>query len=304
MEHRQDCRAAGSIDGPCAECDDLAGHSRKARTVYASAMSSPTRPVGELLRDWRRRRRLSQLALALEVGVSQRHLSWLESGRSRPSRGMLLRLAEQLEIPLRERNTLLVAAGLAPAFGQLALGDAAMGGAREAVLRLLAAHEPWPALALDRRWNVIASNRAVAPLLAGCAAELLRPPINALRLSLHPGGLAPRIRNLTEWRAHLLERLRRQVETTADDVLIDLLEELRRYPAPPEPVTASPEPLPAVPLRLATAEGTLALLSATTVFGTPLDITLEELALETFLPADAATAAALHRLAGPAGQAA
>ncbi|WP_135467116.1 helix-turn-helix domain-containing protein [Crenalkalicoccus roseus] len=266
-------------------------------------MSSPARPVGELLREWRQRRRLSQLDLACEAGISQRHLSCLESGRARPSRGMLLRLAERLEVPLRERNLLLVAAGFAPAFAQRALGDAALRGAQEAVLRLLAAHEPWPALALDRHWSVVATNRAVPPLLAGCAPELLRPPVNALRLSLHPGGLAPRIRNLGEWRAHLLERLRRQVEATADAALIALLEELRRYPAPPAPAAAPPELPPAVPLRLATAEGTLALLSATTVFGTPLDVTLAELMLETFLPADAATAAALHRLAGE-GQAA
>lgn len=267
-------------------------------------MASPTRPAGELLREWRNRRRLSQLDLACEAGISQRHLSCLESGRARPSRGMLLRLAERLEVPLRERNTLLVAAGHAPAFPQQALGDRAMQGAREAVLRLLQAHEPWPALALDRHWSVVAANGTVGVLLAGSAPELLRPPVNALRISLHPGGLAPRIRNLAEWRAHLLERLRRQVEASADAVLIDLLEELRRYPAPPVPVGPSPELLPAVPLRLATEQGELALLSATTVFGTPLDVTLSELALETFLPADAATGAALRRLAGAAGQAA
>lgn len=260
-----------------------------------SAMQLHPRPVGELLREWRQRRRRSQLALATEAGVSQRHLSWVESGRSRPSRGMLLHLAEQLDVPLRERNLLLAAAGFAPAFPERHLGDPDLRPAREAVERLLAAHAPWPALAVDRHWRLVAANAMVAPLLTGCDAALLAAPANVLRLTLHPGGLAPRIRNLAEWRAHVLSRLRRQAETTADAALLDLLAELRGYPTPPgAPVPADPGV--ALPLRLASAAGELNLLTATMVLGTPLDVTLAELAIETFLPADPATAAALRTM--------
>jgi transcriptional regulator with XRE-family HTH domain len=258
-------------------------------------------PVGDLLREWRQRRRLSQLDLACEADISTRHLSFLETGRSQPSRDMVLHLAEYLEVPLRERNLLLVAAGYAPVFPERSLSDPALAPARQAVDLVLAGHEPYPALAVDRHWTLVAANKAVAPLLAGVAAELLQPPVNVLRLSLHPQGLAPRIVNLAEWRAHILERLRHQVDLSADPVLVALMEELRGYPMPggqPRPPAARKDYAGVVvPLELASEEGTLALFSTTTVFGTPVDITLSELALETFFPADAATAEALRRLA-------
>lgn len=254
--------------------------------------------VGGLLREWRRRRRLSQLDLACEAEISTRHLSFLETGRSLPSRDMVLHLAERLDVPLRERNMLLVAAGYAPVFPERPLDDPALSAARRAVDAVLAGHEPHPAVALDRHWTLVAANRAVAPLLDGAAPELLRPPVNVLRLSLHPEGLAPRIANLPEWRAHLLARLRRQIELTADPALAALLEELRAYPGRAE-ATPAPRGDPsgvAVPLRLRTREGDLSFLSTTMVFGTPVDVTLSELAIEAFFPADAETPGTLRRL--------
>lgn len=263
-------------------------------------MSSNPAPVGDLLREWRRRRRMSQLDLASEAEISQKHLSFVESGRSVPSRGMVLRLAERLDVPLRDRNLLLLAAGHAPSFPERPLGDPALRAAREAVDLVLKGHEPYPALAVDRHWTLVAANAAVAPLLAGVAdPALLAPPANVLRLSLHPAGLAPRIANLAEWRSHLLERLRRQVDLSGDPVLVGLLRELSGYPAP----RVRPPAVPAhggvvVPLRLTTEGGAvLSFLSTTTVFGTPVDVTLAELALEAFFPADAATADALRRQA-------
>src|SRR5262245_430642 len=261
-----------------------------------------TQPVGNLLRKWRERRRLSQLDLACEAEISTRHLSFLETGRSLPSREMVLRLAEQLEVPLRERNALLIAAGYAPAFPERPLADPALQAARKAVDLLLAGHEPYPALAIDRHWTLIASNNAVSPFLAGVDPSLLRPPVNVLRLSLHPAGLAPRIANLAEWRSHLLTRLRRQIEVTADPILEELLKELCGFPAPSEAGTAAAgadEDFAGVvvPFRLVTGQGILSFISATTIFGTPVDITLSELALESFFPADAATAHVLRRFA-------
>ena len=257
-------------------------------------------PVGQLLRAWRQRRRMSQLDLAGEANISTKHLSFVETGRAQPSRELLLELAEQLDVPLRERNILLTAAGYAPVFGERPLDNPALQAARQVIDLLLAGHEPYPALALDRHWTLVAANRAVAPLLAGVDATLLRPPVNVLRLSLHPQGLAPRIVNFAEWRAHLLARLRHQIELTADARLIDLLTELRAYPTPARDQARSTMPDRdyagiAVPLRLQTQQGTLAFLSTTTVFGTPVDITLAELALESFFPANAATAAILTR---------
>ncbi|HEX6998998.1 MAG TPA: helix-turn-helix transcriptional regulator [Gammaproteobacteria bacterium] len=254
------------------------------------------RPVGALLREWRTRRRLSQLDLALDADISPRHLSFLETGRSRPSREMVLRLAERLEVPLRERNELLVAAGFAPSFPERTLDDAALAAARRAMELVLQGHEPYPALAVDRHWTLVAANAAVPPLLAGVRSELLAPPVNVLRLSLHPDGLAPRIANLREWRDHLLERLRRQVELTADARLAALLEELRGYPAGEEPPRGRADyGGVAVPFRLRTPRGELAFLSTTTVFGTPIDVTLAELAIEAFFPADERTAQALRQ---------
>jgi transcriptional regulator with XRE-family HTH domain len=261
---------------------------------------SQTQPVGVMLRDWRRRRRLSQLDLALEADISSRHLSFLETGRSQPSRDMLLRLAEQLGVPLRGRNALLVAAGYAPVFRETPLEDPSFVAARRAVELVLAGHEPFPALAVDRHWTLVASNRAVTPMLLGLEPEMLEPPVNVLRLSLHPRGLAPRIANLAEWRAHLLARLRRQIDATADTSLAELHDELSAYPAAREDLQdASPATDYAglaIPFRLSTEAGVLSFLSTTTVFGTPVDITLSELALESFFPADAFTADALNQM--------
>src|SRR5918998_732882 len=228
------------------------------QSMTTTVASGITKPIGDLLREWRERRRLSQLALALDAEVSTRHLSFLETGRARPSREMLLRLTERLEVPLRERNTMLLAAGFAPAFPERDLDDPALGVARSAVDRVLAGHEPFPALAVDRYWTLVAANRVVPSLLTGVAPGLLQPPINVLRLSLHPDGLAAQIANLPEWRAHLLARLSRQVELTADPRLSDLLQELRGYDANRETrdadgsVSGHNPASVAVPLRLHT----------------------------------------------------
>jgi transcriptional regulator with XRE-family HTH domain len=267
-------------------------------------MKTTARPIGDHLREWRRRRRLSQLDLACEADISTRHLSFLETGRSRPSREMVLHLAERLEVPLRDRNALLVAAGFAPAFPVRALDDPALAPARRAVERVIEAHAPNPALAVDRHWQLVAANAAVGLLVAGSSPTLLQPPVNVMRLGLHPDGLAPRIVNYAEWRGHLLDRLRHQAGTTGDAVLADLLAELQAYPAPAGVLTALPpsvaeeaHPDVVVPLRLATPDGILSFLSTTTVFGTPVDVTLSELAVESFFPADAFTAESLRRLA-------
>jgi hypothetical protein len=219
---------------------------------------------------------------------------------------MILHLAEQLDIPLRDRNALLVAAGFAPFFRERPLGDPALQSARKAVDLVLKGHEPCPALAVDRHWTLVAANRAVAPLLTGAEPALLQPPVNVLRLSLHPAGLAPRIVNLAEWRAHVLARLRRQIDASADRVLADLLSELRDYPSRQGKHQADASKAGdgagggggvVVPLQFASESGVLSFVSTTTVFGTPVDITLSELAIESFFPADAATADAIRRLA-------
>jgi transcriptional regulator with XRE-family HTH domain len=262
-------------------------------------MMRTAQSVGGLLREWRQRRRLSQLDLAGEAEISTRHLSFVESGRAQPSRDMVLHLADRLDVPLRERNVLLVAAGYAPVFRERPLTDPALASARQAIDLVLKGHEPYPALAVDRHWTMVAANGAVGPIVAGADPSLLRPPVNVLRLSLHPKGLAPRIGNLAEWREHLLERLRRQVEVSADPVLAGLLKELRGYPVPAaarahRPRNGSDLAGVAVPVQFVTGAGTLSFFSTTTVFGTPIDITLSELAIEAFFPADAATAAALR----------
>jgi transcriptional regulator with XRE-family HTH domain len=252
-----------------------------------------------MIREWRERRRLSQLDLACEAGVSTRHLSFLETGRARPSRDMLLHLAEELDVPLRARNALLLAGGFAPAYAERSLDDPALSGVRRAIDVVLAGHEPFPALVVDRNWRMLAANRAVAPLLAGVAPHLLEPPVNVLRLSLHPEGLGPRIANFGEWRAHILERLQSQIEATADAGLQALHDELAAYPAPPG-ASADTSELGgvAVPLQIRTeAAGLLSFFSTTTVFGTPLDVTLSELAIESFFPVDEQTRAVLVRLA-------
>ncbi len=253
-------------------------------------------PLGTLLRDWRQRRRLSQLDLALEAGVSARHLSFLETGRSKPSRQMVLHLAEELDVPLRERNRLLLAAGYAPAFAERTIDAPEMEPVRRALDLVLGGHEPFPALVVDRWWNLVSANRAVAPLTSGVAPALLEPPANVLRLSLHPDGLAPRIANLGEWRAHLLDRLRREVALTADPALAELLEELTAYPGG-EPFRLHGDgPGIAVPLRVRAGTAELSFLSTIATFGTAVDVTLAELSIEAFFPADAATAQALRAL--------
>lgn len=261
----------------------------------------PEAPVGSLLRHWRQRRHLSQLALAGAADISTRHLSCLETGRALPSRAMLLRLSERLEVPLRERNRLLAAAGYAPLYAQRALDDPALRATREAIERVLAGHEPYPALAINRRWELVAHNRAVPPLLAGVAPELLAPPLNVLRLSLHPRGLAPNIVNLGDWRAHLFARLRRDIELSGDAGLEALLQELQACPCDSRAHAATPaggadRPGVIVPLHFRSSAGELSLISTVTVFGTPLDVTVSELAIESFFPADEATSAALRRL--------
>jgi transcriptional regulator with XRE-family HTH domain len=260
-------------------------------------MSHTAPQFGPLLREWRQRRRVSQLELALDGNISARHVSFLETSRSRPSREMVLRLSEQLQVPMRERNILLTAAGYAPVFNERKLDDPALRAARQAVELIIRGHEPYPALAVDRHWTLVVANDAIPPLLNGVAAELLQPPSNVLRLALHPEGLAPRIANLPEWRDHLLERLRRQVETTSDPTLIALLKELHGYPVPAAPkLQRAPRDYTGmvVPLELVTDAGLLAFFSTITVFGTPVDVTLSELALECFYPANESTAMVLR----------
>jgi transcriptional regulator with XRE-family HTH domain len=264
------------------------------------AANAAPRSFGEHLRAWRQRRRLTQLDLALEAEVSARHLSFLETGRAKPSREMILQLAESLVIPLRERNVVMVAAGFAPVFGERPLADPAMAEARAAIDLILAGHEPYPAIAVDRHWMLAAANKAAYRLLAGVQPTLLAPPVNVLRLSLHPEGLAARIVNLSEWRAHILARLRQQVEATADARLAELHAELAALPRPASdrPPPRVPDRLPLVlPLRLSVGDRVLAFISTTTVFGTPVDVTLSELAIESFFPADAETAEALRQMA-------
>jgi transcriptional regulator with XRE-family HTH domain len=259
----------------------------------------PSRPVGELLRQWRERRRRSQLDLALEADISTRHLSFLETGRSRPSRDMLLRLAERLEVPLRERNHLLLAGGYAPVFGEAGLDAPQMAAVRAALRQVLAGHEPYPAVVVDRAWNLVDANAAVALLVGEADPELLAPPVNVLRVSLHPDGMASRILNLGEWRAHLFGRLRRELALTADPALAELYQELRAYPSDqPEPEIEVPGPGDVVvPLRFRHGDRELSLLSIMASFGTPLDVTVSELSIESFFPADQETAAALRELA-------
>lgn len=255
------------------------------------------RPVGDLLREWRQRRRLSQLELSLDAQISTRHLSFLETGRSQPSRDMVLRLAEQLDVPLRDRNVLLQAAGYASVFPERPLDDPALHTARQAVDQVLDGHDPYPALAVDRHWTLVAANAASRRLMGDVDNSLLQPPVNVLRVALHPSGLAPRTANLAEWRAHLLARLGHQIQVSGDPALVRLLRELRDYPAPDDGAHEVDGNAFVVPFKLITAQGTLTFFSTVTVFGTPVDITLSELAVEAFYPADAATADALRLLA-------
>jgi transcriptional regulator with XRE-family HTH domain len=253
-------------------------------------MSTATVPLGTLLRDWRRRRRLSQLDLALEAGVSARHLSFLETGRSKPSREMVLHLSEQLDVPLRDRNHLLLAAGFAPAFEERAIDAPEMAPVREALQRVLAGHEPYPAVVVDRWWNLAAANRSIAMFTDPVPAHLMEPPVNVLRVSLHPDGMASRILNYGEWRAHLLDRLHRQVALTGDDRLAALYAELSEYPGETAEAPHGPGGEIAVPLRYDHDGRELAFFSTIATFGTAVDITLAELSIEAFFPADQNTA--------------
>lgn len=265
-------------------------------------MNISTQPFGNLLRGWRERRRLSQLDLAANAEISQRHLSFIESGRSAPSRKMVLRLAEWLKVPLRERNVMLVAAGHAPEYSERSLQDPELEAARRAVDRILKGHEPYPALAVDRHWTLLAANTPFGILTASLDAKWLEPPVNVLRICLHPEGLANRIGNFREWREHILSRLERQVDASADAVLAELEVELRGYPVPPGAKAYRSRRQDehagiAVPLELVTDDGVLSFISTITVFGTPVDISLSELAIESFFPADSDTAAAMQQLA-------
>src|SRR5689334_4594000 len=268
-----------------------------AHASTARAERSQPVHIGDHLREWRQRRHLSQLDLAGDAEISARHLSFVETGRAAPSRDMVLKLAERLDVPLRERNVLLVAAGFAPAFPQRALDDPALKSARAAIELVLKAHEPNPALAYDRHWNLVTANRMVAPLLEGLPQHLLAPPVNILRLAFHSEALAPRTLNVAEWCGHLLERLHRQCETTADPELLKLYHELRAYPIPARAAPLAPDNNVAIPFRLRLDGEVLTFLSTTMVFGTPVDVTLSELALETFFPADDLTARRMREMA-------
>ncbi|QTN28401.1 helix-turn-helix domain-containing protein [Rhodoferax sp. AJA081-3] len=259
----------------------------------------PPQPFGAHLRHWRQHRRLSQLDLAMHAAISTRHLSFVETGRSVPSREMVLRLSERLDIPLRERNTLLVAAGYAPMYRERALDDPALSPARQAVELILKSHEPYPAIAIDRHWNLIAANSVVPHLLVGVDPELLQAPMNVLRLSLHPLGLAPRIANLVQWRTHLFERVRHQIAASADPALETLLKELQAYPTPAgaDLQLEGEHPGVVMPFQFSTPQGVLSFISTITIFGNPVDVTLQELAMETFFPADDFTRQALLALA-------
>jgi transcriptional regulator with XRE-family HTH domain len=250
--------------------------------------------AGDLLREWRQRRRLSQLDLAIAANVSSRHLSFVETGRSRPTSEMILHLAEQLDVPLRDRNALLLAGGYAPAFGERGLAEPELKAVRDALRKVLAGHEPYPAVVVNRWWELVDANPGIVLFTRHVRPDLLEPPVNVLRLSLHPDGMGPRIANLPEWRAHLLARLHRQAQATGDQRLTDLHDELRAYPGgesekPPQATDI------VVPLRYRCDKRELSFISLTTVLGTPMDVTVEELAIESFYPAEEETARALNQ---------
>jgi transcriptional regulator with XRE-family HTH domain len=261
-------------------------------------MTTATRPVGELLRQWREHRRLSQLELAIQADISTRHLSFVETGRSKPTPEMILRLGEHLDVPLRDQNTLLLAGGYAPAYPQHGLDEPELATVRAALRQVLTGHEPYPALLINRWWELVEANSAIALFLDGCAPELLEPPVNVLRLSLHPLGMAPRIVNLAEWRAHLLTQLHRRAEAMGDARLRELHAELLRYPGG---LAASPRHTDVVlPLRFRLGDAVLSFFSVAAAVGTATDVTVEELAIESFFPADETTAEALRRVAASA----
>jgi transcriptional regulator with XRE-family HTH domain len=258
--------------------------------------------VGDMLRQWRHRRGLSQLDLAVDAGISQRHLSFLETGRSAPSRDMALHLAEHLAVPLRDRNAMLTAAGFAPVYRERPLDDPALSAARSAVELILKGHEPYPAIAIDRHWTLLHANQAASRFLGNVDAKLLSSPANVLRISLHPDGLASRIVNYSEWRAHVLARLARDAEACGDAGILALADELKSYPAPANARIQRPPEQDryggiAIPLEFDAGGQVLSFISATTMFGSPIDISLDELAIESFFPADEETATAMRLLA-------
>ncbi|MEV4869903.1 helix-turn-helix domain-containing protein [Streptomyces syringium] len=262
-----------------------------------------TTGVGALLREWRDRRRISQLDLALRAGSSARHISFIETGRARPSQEMVLRLADHLEVPVRERNALLIAAGYAPYYAERSLDDPALAGLREGMERLLRSYEPFPALVVDGTYQVVAANRGIAMLLEGVAEPLLAPPLNAMRITMHPGGLAPRIRNYREWRGHLLHQMERQLALMRSAPLRALYDEVSGYPLPEggteRAVSGEGGGAPfALPMVIEHDGRVLSFISTIATFNTPMDVTVSELAMETFLPADRETAAHLQELHG------
>ncbi|MGP4092515.1 helix-turn-helix domain-containing protein [Streptomyces sp. KR55] len=273
-------------------------------TILPSAHTTPAatptgQGVGPLLRAWREQRRVSQLELALQAGSSARHISFIETSRSRPSEEMVLRLAEHLDVPVRERNALLLAAGYAPRYPQTPLDDPALAALREGMERLIQGYEPYPALVVDATYNVVAANRGITMLLDGIPEALLTQPLNAMRLTLHPEGLAPRIRNFREWRGHLLVQMERQIALQRSAPLRELYEEVAAYPVPESATGAEPaEPVPyfALPMQIEHAGRTLSFISSISTFNTPLDVTVAELAIETLLPADPATVKYLQSL--------
>lgn len=261
-------------------------------TISTVTISDTEPSVGGLLRSWRERRRLSQLQLASRAEVSTRHLSFVETGRSRPTREMVERLAGYLDVPLRERNELLLAAGYAPSYGRRDVDAPELRSVMDAFRMLLDAHLPHPALVLDRCWDVVDRNAATDVLLDGCAPELLEPPVNAVRISLHPNGLAPRIRNLGQWRGHLLSQVRSRLESTGDLRLKALLDEVSAYPYRADTVTARAEVV--IPLQLDVGTASLSFFGVTTSAMSATDVTIDELHIEAFYPADEATARALR----------
>jgi transcriptional regulator with XRE-family HTH domain len=249
------------------------------------------------LRDWRQRRHLSQLELGLRADVSSRHISFIETGRAQPSADMVRHIAEVLDVPLRERNSLLLAAGFAPSYPQHDLDDPALEPVRAVLAHVLKGHEPYPAVVVDRHWGMVAANQALTRLVAGVAPHLLEPPVNVLRLSLHPEGMAPRIVNLGEWRAHILARLGRQAVVSGDPALFTLHDELAAYPVDRRAGHIDLDAgAIAVPLQLATEACELSLISTATSFGAPADVTVSELSIESFYPADEETAIALRAM--------
>jgi transcriptional regulator with XRE-family HTH domain len=277
-------------------CDETVTTFEQASQALAPAAGRQSQ-VGKLLRTWRERRRLTQLDLALAADVSTRHISYVETGRSKPTSAMILHLADQLEVPLRERNVLLLAGGYAPAYPEHELNSPPMAVVNDAINSVLEGHQPYPAVVVDRHWELVAANAAIGLFTEGSAAHLLEPPVNTLRLSLHPEGMAPHIANLGQWREHILRQLAHQAQTTGDVRLRELHDELVGYPGGDD-AAGSGGPGIVVPLRYRTPHGELSFLSTTTVFGTPLDVTVAELAIEAFYPADPATAEILKRLAG------